>query len=73
MIKIENILLLIKKDSKYDELLINFFSIRSYYLWHLSKKVGINNVINLVDSMTLNISEKLTKLKNLGFGFGSMN
>ena len=50
-------------NKKYENIFIHFFSIRTYALWNLTNELKKPFIIDLIDSMTLNIESKLLVIK----------
>ena len=50
--------------TKYQNIFIHIYSIRTYFLWQIIEKSKNPFVIDLVDSMTLNLKRKCSILKN---------
>ena len=51
-------------QKKYKNIFLHIYSIRSYFLWDIIEKSKNPFVIDLVDSMTLNLKRKCSILKN---------
>ena len=61
--KFINILKIIEKSNK--EIFIHCYSIRTFKLWNIISRSSKNFTIDFVDSMTLNLKNKLKFVKNL--------
>ncbi len=55
--------------AKYKNICIHIYSIRTYFLWEIIEKSKNPFVIDLVDSMTLNLKRKCSILKNFKYYF----
>ena len=60
-------------QTKYKNIFIHIYSIRTYFLWDIIEKSKNPFVIDLVDSMTLNLKRKCSILKILEIIFGNLS